>query len=542
MLSVFRAPVVESRAHTPYTHRTGRRRTRKVRQETAMKLPATLCLTLVAAVCVVHAADSVSIYRDRGWDALKKKHYRAASEAFLRAGTQGMSRDSLLLLLAEVYTRKGVLDTALGFNHAASPDTGSQLLRTLLQQRYRIYTALGLPSHARKTREQLGSLRSRSADGRKPYLPIVRARAELGYERLSDSLGIRQDERAGPTWRGSLGSIWKVPFVSTSSIGIGLKGEADRPAWASKEFPDIDSLTLSLGAGAGIYDIGGTTTIEYAYERTKSYQGTYTSLHDFSAMHHTALSSTLLFTVAGYSLELDNDLSSAGHYAWVSEYLTRPGARRFSVDAALTASAAFLEPLIDSTHEIVVLDRTAAVFDTLGSSVLLDASGSSAIDLRENISYDQVSLTPTLHGTYRPHPSVRLRGSLSYSYIRYLHDYRWSTSSSDKTLILRDSTGAMYTAPVMTAAPLQDLGELPPFDYFADKGSPLEKNRVTRHDSRVGFAVACRLDLKRAGILSVHADVAHTWTTLPADAPVAVSPRDWSIGLQWRSSLDLGRG
>ena len=101
---------------------------------------------LLCVGLLVNTEIEAQDYRDdisNGLSALKEHDSDSALYYFWTASQKGMSQDSLYYFLAEMYISRSVYDTALGLNYAIKAEDESDFKRTVLKQRYSIFSYLG---------------------------------------------------------------------------------------------------------------------------------------------------------------------------------------------------------------------------------------------------------------------------------------------------------------------------------------------------------------------------------------------------------------
>jgi hypothetical protein len=491
-------------------------------------------------------------------EALNAGQYDAAYDSLQGAYANGLSEDSLYYFWAEIYYRRGALDTALALNIAAQRKNAGTLTNALLQQRYLIYATLGW---VKESGEILDSLRSRSAADKKFFPrfsfvswsgvnvrnileenPYPFYNVQPVYERITNP---GQDITLKSAWYFPLGK--KAALVPAVSYNFSNGVEQSNLRF--------DSLNHSFGVSLDLRNFWQSLSLGYSLQQRISI------FQDVSTQNIVTLSRLhqgkrwLAYSSLMYLIERARE--SAGSYqgVWFMNYFSRRISA--STDFALAPlMSCFLTDDLNSVNPVPVM----YIEDPAVSPVThyTDASCTQTIPIPSGpltpqqqrmllASYrgaavtqdflvcapeSYVGATPTISISHKLSPVFSLEAGLKGMAYYYLTEHEWVTLSApnDTMLACSNSDGRYYT--------VEEFSNINTGEIY---GGPLEMTYLKKR--RIDFGVDGDLALKRRlwanGTAGVNVYMRKYWSNMENEAPSEL--KDFFFGGGFSLSISFGR-
>ncbi|HMA63888.1 MAG TPA: hypothetical protein VKO63_01775 [Chitinispirillaceae bacterium] len=371
----------------------------------------------------------------------------------------GLSKDSFLYHYATIYLEKGVLDTALAFNYALKPEKTSPLYKSKFEQRYLIFSLLGLKDEAVKAFDSLGIVSEPVQKNRISFPKLSLSVGETykqAQENTSDDDPLLQTMKKSTTSGFgtdlSASIKWDIPWPKRDRFTIGT-------SYTNTESSDhkADSLAHSWSAFLQINNLGPFAA-SYTFSRDKSLSQSYTSSN---ALNLSLFIPDSSYTkIGGFSL---NGKFTLSHSELTQQIYSLFGFfdTKITSHYSLNINIFFIAMLIDKS----VIDHTLPVSNISGSDflgnnmkiitkpdVLTDlyigritqAQRDTTIVLFQ-IPNSTISISPSFDNTFSIFWKLSLKVSLGYSLSLYTEDYIWYNPKDPDIALARDvTTGKLY--------------------------------------------------------------------------------------------------
>jgi hypothetical protein len=492
-----------------------------------------------------------------------EQQYDSAVHYLVKAYSEGLSRDSLLYIWANIYIQKNTLDSALAANYMITVPAPRKLALDVLLQRSTIYKKLGWSDEAAKLAD---TLRMNSSYRIARAVPLVKAGAVLSFSRgkeVSDTVspwntatssGSAENSYGGS---GYLDAQWKKQFAARM-ISWGLHGALSRTTSDSvSDFADRDSVAMSAGLYFAI--TGKNLTSNYSVSINKGTDDSVTVRASIDG-GMTGLSKMSLYW-AGVSAAITSRGKPQDFGAWV--YLTRQ--QNIHRMLQLQGSVLFDASWSDESQFSLTLDTMKTLYARNGALqypvFYADASRSTELDtaflqvitgnLRNRIiasSHDTViSIAikqPNSSISIMPKAGVTLKFRLPLQFsCAWKLTYFTSPNEWDQMnvnahyLMYSDADNSFYTIPwdllndlVITYA---DNGGL----TLAPQAAKLEHHSKRRIDNSLMLDISQVIFDSKVTSLRLNAQVSRTWSTLSEKSPFAIPLWNVYIGCKWDINL-----
>ncbi len=260
----------------------------------------TVIIIVLCAACRPAAAQDTAALSPAGeaWrcgiDAARRTAPDSAFMYLNKAFKQGIAEDSLYYLWAEIYLRKGELDTALALNYAVKTDTSAASAgfgRDVLNQRQAIFSSLGWDAEARGVGKKLNGSAS-SALHR--LIPECNLNLSGGgyYENSAADRHYPNARASDSTTRFSNGTGaallrvgWRLPLGNSHKLKIGgkLRVAGSRFSLPAQTVKGTDSADAAVGAFLRYSGLSEKINAGYAFSRKKDFLKNESFVHEFNA-------------------------------------------------------------------------------------------------------------------------------------------------------------------------------------------------------------------------------------------------------------------
>lgn len=525
---------------------------------------------------------SQSIYAERvSTNGVQKNRYLAEADSFINieryeeslisyflAYELGLPRDSLFYLWAELFVKKGDLDSALAVNRSALEICNEAMRKDLLKQRYSIYVILGADEAAMKVSEELGEV---SSAGKVRITPSLNTGFYLKGERekvfLSDSSywihpGSEQDHIIDAVF-GFYRLSTNVQFANLPaglpdfSVGTIFQLRKNTDISAMSAPSTFDSLSIEGGAFFRLDNLAERLGVElrsvYNYDSYRMERWTHGLVYSFMGTDN-------LFSVGAYNLSLKKgkeydyqqgflsvilDLNSSVKVSFspslsFSFFLTR---NEPLPDASVYSSIVYVDPSEVKPGQLPLFYTDAEKRDPLDTSGLIYGeffsrfsyiekirNGSSVIMLHQPLSHFRIepaiNATIPLKKKWTVKPGIRLGVDI------YSDLYRWNEFEKNEitSFMALDPVDNSYYQ-IIGAGLVHDTIRL-----GKKVGSSFSKRRF---DTELQGSVSLGHTFKRAGNIIFSLQLNKLWTNLPTACPVEIG--EWSVAFvtDWQYSIDF---
>ncbi len=498
---------------------------------------------------------------------IKIERYEESLISYFLAYEQGLPRDSLFYLWAELFVKKGDLDSALAVNRSALEISTETLRKELLRQRYSIYVILGADEAAMKVSEELGEVPftrkvqitpslntgfylkgerekiflSDSSFWIHPHSPQDRAiDAVFGFYRLSTNVQFANLPARLPDF--SVGTIFQLRKNTDISV-------MSAPS-------TFDSLCIEGGAYLRLDNLAERLGVElrsvYNYDSYRMERWIHGLVYSFMATNS-------LFSVGAYNLALkkkDYDYQQ-GFLSLILD-LDRSAKVSFSPSLNFSFFITRNEPLPDvSVYSCVVYVNPSEVkpgklplfyTDTkkrnpLDTSGLIDGdffyrlsyvekirNGSTAITLHQPLSHFRIE--PSINAEIPLKKKWNIKPGIRLGFDIYSDFYRWNEFEKNEVTsfmaIDPDDLSYYQITGTGVANDTIRLGK--------KVGSSFSKRRF---DTELQGSVSLGHTFRRAGNIIFSLQLNKLWTNLPTACPAEI--REWSVAFitDWQYSIDF---
>lgn len=493
----------------------------------------------------------------------------SALSCFVKAYSQGLSRDSLFYYWSQSMIHKGVLDSALASNYMIKGVHTGPFRKDVLIQRYTIYRKLGWEKEAGQVLDSLNSLPSFS---RSRFMPDIALGIKAGVDR-----GKTVTDTSSP-WGGGIGSpvsetsnsfkssadlksTWHLSRGSSKlSFGIGMN--ASLQTGFSFSGDDMDSVALGgsafLSYAAKTFSVGGDLSVDRHIDDTLLFGagiqggrigkgkwlpilwgGAGVFLNTEGSVDN---SRAWLFASARQPL---NRIASAEYSGFVNVSIKKPyafdlGGYRAKVlyaeDARLQYPVFYSGPDMSTVVDTAFIIRLNQQLLSLGEDTVVNVA----------LKQPQASLMISPRAEISLKSRIPLQLGLSYTLDYYWEDYEWDQMRHTPDYLLYSRSEGKYY--VLPPDPL--LGR--PFVVYADDlnlalsqaplpGDAVEHHSQKRIDNTLSFDVKLNLHDGKAGKVDFRTAFSRTWSTLSRRAPFEIPQWSVSAMLEWRLRVKNSR-
>ncbi|MBN1129240.1 MAG: hypothetical protein JXA71_09655 [Chitinispirillaceae bacterium] len=489
-------------------------------------------------------------------EALDAGRYDAAYEYFQTAFSRGLSEDSLYYFWAEIYCRRGVLDTALALNIAARRKNAGGLTIPLLQQRYVIYATLGWAEEAGEIVDSLQFLQSRQ--------PLRETRA--GENRLAprfsvmnwSGLNVRNifEEQPYPFRKSvpvlgrvvnpgqdiTLKSSWYFPFV---------KGTALQPA-ISYNFSNgieqgnlrLDSLNHALGISLGVTNLWRFFSIGYSLQQRSSIFGGVSTQNTVSLSRLRQGNRWLAYSSLMGIMESSREEAGSFQSVLLMNYFScRLSA---ATDIALSPLVScFLTGDLSTPVPVMYIEAPAAnpvthyTDATCTQTVPIPSGPLTPVQQRELLAaYREAAVpqgfirapesfaaaTPSVGIMHKLSAKFSVEGTLKGMAYYYLKEHEWISSAApgDTMLAFSNGDGRYYS--------VEEFSNITSGETY---GGPLEMASCSKRriDFGMGGDAALKWRVGKTGTLRLNAYVNKYWSSLRDELPAEIKDLLYGVGL-----------
>jgi len=499
---------------------------------------------------------------------IKIERYDESLISYFMAHELGLPRDSLFYLWAELFVKKGDLDSALAVNRSALEMCNETLRKELLRQRYSIYIILGADEAAMKVSEELGEDLSA---GKVRIIPSLNTGFYLKAERekvfLSDSSywihpGSPQDYKIDGMfgfYRLSSNVQFanlpaRLPDFSVGTI-FQLRKNTDLSVMSAPS--TFDSLSIEGGAFFRLDNLAERLGVElrsvYNYDSYRMERWIHGLVYSFMASDN-------LFSVGAYNVALKKGKEYDYQQGFLSVILDLNSTVKVSFSPSLSFSffLARNEPLPDVSvpSSVLYVDQSEVKPDQLPLFYTdtekrnpLDTSGLNDGNIFSRLSYIERmkngSTAITIHqplSHFRIEPSVNaeiplrkkwtVKSGIRLGVDIYSNLYRWNEFEENEitSYVALDPDDNSYYQ-------ITGTGVIHDKIRIGKKvGSSFSKRRL---DTELQGSVSLGHTFKRAGNIIFSLQLNKLWTNLPAACPAEI--REWSVAFitDWQYSIDF---
>ncbi len=533
-------------------------------------------MIVVAGPCTTASAHGV--HEDaysRGLTFLETRQWRPAIGAFIQSGKEGVSRDTVYYYMAEALIGEGSLDTALACNYVIDVAESSPLHLKALEQRYTIYTSLGITDEALKVFQQLPPHSRFRKPARKHRFSIT-VGGIGGYGGQSDW---EQDiypfnagrEPVSQSDRGGLGRLYAVssfnyPVWGRVILEAGLKLKAVKQY--DTFYDDVDVGGYIKESNILIKNI----SVEYSYLKDKVSEEYYSSLHSILCSWFLNYSGGLVYISTGADLSRSNISYNRYHDFWGLLYTGRSLRKGIELQVNLVSTYFSLAPYYSFYPYPLTILNVEDIDNTQTPYYTDDAYGEfinvPGYDPRISTDYpnftevfipysDTMNFSASLSREYiNINPSIGIsinkfgliwKSVISGQLDIYPEMYHWFSSNTLQSDILSSNysqDGSLWLARNRGDGQLYSINEL---NYpgpvlsstFSAVPITFEKNEVYRRDWGGGFLFLIQKNMPRWGELSLSVNVKRIWSTLGRQAPVDIPKWEIMASLGYRKVFKI---
>lgn len=495
------------------------------------KLVVIVLLPVCLLLAETHQDTSAQFYLNKCTTFLTRNQTDSAIYYLDLSRNAGLSRDSFLYQYATIYLEKGVLDTALAFNYSLKPEKSSPLYQNKFEQRYLIFSLLGLKDEALKAFDSLG-LKSAPAQKKAISIPKLSFSAGETFKQsrelvtVDDSIqqsmnssttsGFGTDLAASLKWdlpwpKGDLFTIGTSYSNSESSDQTSFKGDSLAHSWAA--FLQINSL--------------GPFIASYTFSRDKSLSQSLSSSNSFNLSLF--IPDSTYTKIGGVSLNgkftiSDSELSQQIYSLF--GFFDAKIARRYSLNINMFILAMLIDKTISSdTRQVINMSGSDFLnnnMNIISKPVILTDLYIRRIEqaLRDTtilllqIPNSSISLSPSFDNTFSLFLKLTLKVSLGYSLSWYTDEYIWYIPKYPYSRLARDiSTGSVYN---ITSLDVSDIS----IDTIER-----QEFRKRRIDNTLQIGISLSRPVWRAGDFTFGITYEKVFSNMSDFAPVSIPDR-----------------
>jgi len=497
-----------------------------------------LCMTPPAAAKAV--PDPVGGLCRQAHEQIESRQYDSALISFQLARREGMSKDSLLYLFAEVFRRKGALDTALALNFSAGADAGRVVRFQVLEQRRSLYAVLGWDEEAGLVADTLQMLKRRTP---RVLIPGISASINAGCRYTGESAAIPYplaDSTSVPGHPGTTSipavvrgaAAWKIPVSRSSDVRLGLFGMLDKSHYRRPVAADgtlADSLESAWGFAAGIPIILEHFSAEYEWTRKKRYYGDYGTANSVDLGYFGMGSRWIRYISTEYTLESYREeiVQTAVLTGYFDQTVIKDRGFTFLV-MGLGYVAEGLEH--ENRYPVVTIPNTSG---TTPINFLNNPSAGDTLSARLRYPRTYLLFSPAVDYSFRLSRRWSLAAGLTWNMNFYPERYVWYEIGRETEPLI---DWMAYNTGDGTYRLVESFAYLS-WDQFAASGlGPTvvfrEKRRV---DNTVQIDVSSKWLTGRVGSVTLSGRISRTWSTLGVDAPVTIPEWECYAGVSWQA-------
>lgn len=535
------------------------------------------CLLILIPLFFVVYADQNSIdvnkksaYLAEAENLIEKENYEEALISYFLAYDLGLPRDSLFYLWAELYLKKGDLDSALAVNQSALEMCSAALKKELLKQRFSIYVFLGADEAALKISRELGETDYKIKPGITPYLNTgINLKGEQEKLSLSDpSYWTHSGSAKDPVNRvyGTYYLSGNIKFTDLPSrfpdFSLGTVFQLRRNTELSTKTASsaFDSLSIESGGYYRLDNLWDRLGVEL---RTVYNQDSYKTRRWTHGLVYSFLASEKIFSVGTYNIALKEGRHYDYQQGFISVIFDILNKTVVSFSPSLNLSCFFTrnEPVIDASYSSFVYvdvaqvqpDKLPLFYLDAQKQMPLDTSGLNKPDMMKRFLYaaqiengstpvilemplSHFRIEPVLSAAISLHKKWTVKPAVRWGLDIYNQIYRWNKFYNVEQYIgyvaLNCSDNSYYQIIGMNSVGQIDI------ELGEKIGSSYSQRRF---DTDIQGSVSIGHTFKRAGNIIFSLELNKSWTSLPSDCPVEIN--DWSVAFttDWQCSINLGK-
>jgi hypothetical protein len=489
--------------------------------------------------------SSALFYLDKSTTFLSNNQTDSAIYYLDLSRNAGLSRDSFLFQYATIYLENGVLDTALAFNYALKPQQTSPLYKQKFEQRYLIFSMLGLKNEAVKVFDSLGIV-STPVQKRTVSFPKLSLSAGETFKQAQEN--VSEDDSLQQTMKKSTTSgfgtdlaasiKWDIPWPVRDRFTIGTSytntESSEQNAYKG------DSLAHSWSVFLQINNLGPFSA-SYTFSRDKSLSQSFASSNSFNLSLFIPDSSYT--KIGGFSL---NGKLTQSHAELTQQIYSLFGFfdTKITSNYSLNANIMFLAMLIDKTY----LDYTLPVSNMSGSDFLgnnmniitkpvtlsnlyirrIEQAQRDTTIVLLQIPNSNISISPSLDNTISVFWKLSLKVSLGYSLSIYTDDYIWYIPKDPDIALARDITsGKLYNITSLS------------IDGISIDTRERQEFRKRRIDNALQIGITLSRPVWRIGEIALGATYEKVFSNMSNYAPVSIPDRTFECSAVLNINLPL---
>jgi hypothetical protein len=496
-----------------------------------------LAAIVLLLVCILSAEtspdSSAHLYLDKSTTFLTDNQIDSAIYYLDLSRNAGLSKDSFLYQYANIYLEKGVLDTALAFNYSLKPEKTSPLYQSKFEQRYLIYSLLGLKDEAVKAFDSLG-IGTQSVQKKSISFPELILSVGETYKQSIEKTPVTDSVTRLQTMKDTANNgfgtdvdasiQWSIPWSGRQRFTIGT-------SYTNTESANhkADSLAHSWSAFLTINNLGPFSA-NYTFSRDKSLSQTLSSSNSFNLS--LIIPDSSFKKIGGFSLKGKFTLSHSeltqqiySMFAFFDTKLTR----HYSLNVNLMFLTIFIDKTIINYPPLPVSNMSGS--DFLGTNNRIITKPDSLTDLyirriiqaqRDTtilllqIPNSNISLSPSFDNTFSIFWKISLMVSLGYSLSFYTDDYIWYIAKDPDIALARDiATGMLYNINSLDVSGIS-IDTLERREY-----------RKRRIDNALQIGITLSRPVWRIGDFSLSGTYEKVFSNMVGFAPVSIPVRSF---------------
>ncbi len=470
----------------------------------------------------------------------------SALSCFIKAYSQGLSRDSLFYYWSEVMLSKGVLDSALASNYMIRGIHTGKFKERILQQRYSIYKSLNWESDAERL---LDTIRSLPFYRRSFLIPDLSLHFQTSGSRdalLRDSLSPWSSNENIFASSGGLKSSWIVSSDPKMSLGAAVSFSIQTSAASSQiNLSDSADLTASLFFAASGKSLSFSSSADLRFDANDSLQ-----LGASIEGGYLAIGRWTKACYAGGSIFLNQRLKYDNSNLWLFTSASKKISKGFTFEGSNMVSVyndKNLQFELSKTKVYYAEDcRLQYPIFYTGSDLSQVIDTSSSYLLRGRI---EISGKDTVVSIRQPPSSIGInpKTSLSISFIRpvslglaykidyYWEPYEWWNPISFNGIIYSRKEDTYYIFP---AGPDWGTTRTPNGSLALDVTPQPAYHSAIRIDQSLGADISIQLVTGKFGKVHLKSGYRRTWSTLDSHALLKIPKWISWITLDWRLNMN----
>jgi hypothetical protein len=529
----------------------------------------TTALAATIMVCCLqfsYAHDNTSYIQSfkKGIVFLDKKSPDSAISLFVKAYSEGLSKDSLFFFWTKALLQKGVLDSALATHYMVSGPHSGQFQLNLLLQRHSIYSGLGWVQDAKSVMDTIHLLPQYR---RKLFIPDFEIGFVTGYNRTrqitdtaspwytDNSFSTTQNDYSGTA---DIRSTWKM-IRKQRTLTWGLAGKASREiSEITKDVDETDSADLTgslFGSVSGKYM---STNLSASVNRR--IDDSIIIIGNVDGGHLGSSSWTPMIWL-GVSINSTTNGDIQKSEAWIFTSALQSVHKSINISYSCLFNASFSQSTtykltLDTMHLIYAKDARlqypvfytddsySTIIDTSSLQVITGTLKNNIIASAKDTLIDVVLKQPNSSIIINPKVNLAFKGKfpvqigLSWQFKYFPEPYKWDQMDINaQYLIYSQSDGNYYVIPYQI---INDLV----ITYGENGGlalSPAAQQVIHHSVIRIDNTAVCNISLQlfsnRQNTVKVHTAFAKTWSTLAEQAPFNIPDWAFSASLEWRINI-----